>query len=243
MASPTRRRLAPAERMPQILDAALEEFVERGYAGASMAGTASRAGITKGLIYHYFPSKAELFKAVVRSCIQPVFHEAERFLAEFNGPRADLLRGLIEMAYGNAAQSRQQRVLFKLILAEADRFPELAKFYRTEVLSRALKLASAVVRSGVDAGEFRPPDGEEEGFAAVLVAPALMASIWQMILGEERAPALGPMREAHLYLALRALMRPGPGDHERSPAPPGPTPSPDTGTAARPRTPRSGRAR
>ncbi|MBD0274100.1 MAG: TetR family transcriptional regulator, partial [Acetobacteraceae bacterium] len=48
-ASPARRRLAPAERTPQILAAALEEFAERGYAGASMAAVAARAGVTKGL--------------------------------------------------------------------------------------------------------------------------------------------------------------------------------------------------
>jgi len=81
-AGPARRRLAPAERTPQILAAALEEFAERGYAGASMAATAARAGVTKGLIYHYFPGKAELFKAVIRSCVQPVFSEAERLIAE-----------------------------------------------------------------------------------------------------------------------------------------------------------------
>src|SRR5215210_2814045 len=98
-AGAARRRLAPAGRTPQILAAALEEFAERGYAGASMAAAAARAGVTKGLIYHYFPGKADLFKAVVRSCIQPIFTEAERLIAAFQGPRADLLRGLLELAY------------------------------------------------------------------------------------------------------------------------------------------------
>ena len=155
-----RRRLAPAERTPQILAAALEEFAERGYAGASMAAAAARAGVTKGLIYHYFPGKADLFKAVVGSCVQPVFNEAERLIAAFEGPKAELLRGLIELAYDRVATERRERILFKLILAEADRFPELAAFYNTEVLSRARALVGGVLRAGAACGEFRPEAGE-----------------------------------------------------------------------------------
>src|SRR3712207_2392594 len=193
--------------MPQILAAALEEFAERGYAGASMASAAARAGVAKGLIYHYFPGKADLFKAVVRSCIQPVFSEAERLIAAFQGPRAELLRGLIELAYSRVANERRERILFKLILAEADRFPELAAFYHAEVFSRALALVGSVLRTGVACGEVRPEAAGAAGLAPVLVAPAIMASIWQMMLGEERAPDLAAMREAHVDLVLGGLLR------------------------------------
>lgn len=206
-AGSARRRLAPAERTPQILAAALEEFAERGYAGASMAAVAARAGVTKGLIYHYFPGKAELFKAVVRSCIQPVFDEAERLIAAFQGSKADLLRRLMGFAYARVAAERRERILFKLILSEADRFPELAAFYNAEVLSRALALVGGVLHAGAAAGEFRPEAAEGAGLAPVLMAPAIMASIWQMMLGEERAPDLVAMREAHVDLVLRGLLR------------------------------------
>jgi AcrR family transcriptional regulator len=204
---PARRRLTPTERTPQILAAALEEFAERGYAGASMAAAAARAGVTKGLIYHYFPGKADLFKAVVRSCIQPVFDETERLITEFPGPKAELLRRLIGFAYARVAAERRERILFKLILAEADRFPELAAFYNAEVLSRALALVGGVLRDGAASGEFRPEAAENAGLAPVLMAPAIMASIWEMMLGEERAPDLAAMREAHVDLVLRALVR------------------------------------
>ncbi len=206
--SAARRRLAPAERTPQLLAAALEEFAERGYAGASMAATAARAGVAKGLIYHYFPGKADLFKAVVRSCVQPVFSEAERLIAAFRGPRAELLRGLIDLAYSRVAAERRERILFKLILAEAERFPELAAFYNAEVLSPALALVGSVLRAGVASGEFRPEAADGAGLAPVLMAPAIMASIWQMMLGEERAPDLAAMRRAHVDLVLRGLLHP-----------------------------------
>ncbi len=207
---PVRRRLAPAERTPQILAAALEEFAERGYAGASMAAAAARAGVTKGLIYHYFPGKADLFKAVVRSFLQPVFSEAERLIAGFPGTKAELLRALVELAYDRVAAERRERTLFKLILAEADRFPELAAFYNAEVLSRALALVGGVLRAGAASGEFRPEAARAAGLAPVLIAPAIMASIWQMMLGDERAPDLAAMRAAHVELVLRGLARAAP---------------------------------
>ncbi len=207
-----RRRLGAAERMPQILDAALAEFAERGYGGASMAGAAARAGIAKGLIYHYFPGKSELFKAVVRSFVQPAFAEAERLLAGFPGSRAELLRQMIGRGHGHLAAARREILLFRLLLAEAHRFPELAAFYRDEVLAREIALVRAVLRAGVASGEFRPEAAEDPGMAAVLMAPIGMAAVWRMMLGEDLpAEAVGAelaaMREAHLALALRGLLR------------------------------------
>jgi AcrR family transcriptional regulator len=202
-----RRRLSPEERLPQILAAALDEFAEQGYGGAGHAGAAARAGVVKGLIYHYFPGKAELFTAVVRSCIQPVFAEAEALVAAHAGSKEALLRQLIELAYARVAAEEREAVLFKLLLAEAGRFPELGAFYRAEVLSRGFGLIEAVVRAGVASGEFRPEAAEEPGLAAVLLAPIAMASVWRGMLGAEGAPSPEAMCRAQLSLALNGLRR------------------------------------
>ncbi|MCR0985149.1 TetR/AcrR family transcriptional regulator [Roseomonas populi] len=193
------------------MEAALEEFAERGYGGASMAGAAARAGVAKGLIYYYFPGKAELFTAVVRSCIQPVFTEAEKLVAAHDGPYADLLQRLIRLAYQRVGEDSRDSVLFKLLLAEADRFPELGDFYRLEVLSRGLDLITSVVSAGAAAGEFRADAAEDGGLAAVLMAPVAMASVWRGMLGPERAPSLEAMCAAQTRLILSGLARPGPG--------------------------------
>jgi len=187
-----------------IIEAALEEFAEKGYAGASMAATAARAGIAKGLIYHYFPGKAELFRAVIRSCVQTAFAEAEGLIAGYEGPRTVLISVLIDQAYARISRERRERILFKLLLVEAERFPELAELYRTEVLARAIRLIGAILRSGVAAGEFRP-GAADPGLPEVLLAPAVMAAIWQMMLGEADAPSLEAMRRAHAALVLRGL--------------------------------------
>jgi AcrR family transcriptional regulator len=66
--SGARRRaehLGPERRRPLVLDAALALFVERGYAGASMDAIAQAAGVTKPVVYECYPSKEELFKALL----------------------------------------------------------------------------------------------------------------------------------------------------------------------------------
>jgi AcrR family transcriptional regulator len=204
-AASLRQRLTPEARLPQLLEAAVDEFAEHGYAGASMAGVATRAGVGKGLLYHYFPGgKADLFKAAVRNCIQPVFEEAERLVAGFPGPRREMLRALIAIGYDRMADRKEQG-LFRLIFAEAARFPELAEFYAEEVLARATSLLESVLRSGVESGEFRADTAARECIAQVIMAPMIMGAIWRMMMGEGRAPDLTAMREAHTRLILQGL--------------------------------------
>jgi len=200
-----RQRLPAAARTPQILDAALEEFAERGYAGARMAAVAARAGIAKGLIYHYFPSKAALFLATIRARTEPAFQAAERRVQGGGGSPRAMLAELIGSAYRRLEEGRRERALFRLILAEGDRFPELAAFYRDEVLARATALVRSLLRAGAEAGEFRPEVGRMEGLAEVVLAPAVAASVWRMILGPHDSPDLAAAQAAHLSLLLAGL--------------------------------------
>lgn len=212
-AAPAPRRRLPAEaRTPQILDAALEEFAERGYAGARMAAVAARAGIAKGLIYHYFPSKGALFLATIRAATQSAFEAAERRVFVTGGPVRSVLSDLIAVAYARLRDGGRERALFRLVIAEADRFPELARFYREEILDRATGLVRAMLRDGVASGEFRPEVAEMPCLAEVVMAPAIAASVWRMILGEGGAPELAASQAAHLDLLLAGLaapLRPG----------------------------------
>lgn len=200
-----RQRLTPEARLPQLLEAAVGEFAEHGYAGASMAGVADRAGVGKGLLYHYFAGgKADLFKAAVRNCIQPMFEEAERLAASAQGPWREVMRALIAIGYDRMA-ARKERALFRLIIAEAERFPELAEFYAEEVLARATSLLESVLKAGVESGEFRADAAGRACMAQVIMAPAIMGSVWRMVMGDGKAPDHAAMREAHTLLVLRGL--------------------------------------
>jgi AcrR family transcriptional regulator len=166
-----RKEARPAE----ILTAALASFAERGFAATRLEDVAARAGVTKGTLYLYFRSKEELFKAVVRQSLVPSIARGEAIVAQSDEPSIALIeRLLLEWAkLGTTPLS----AIPKLILTEAGNFPELARFYHQEVVQRSMALFQAVLRRGVERGEFRPLDGEL--VTRCLVAPLLLAMLWR----------------------------------------------------------------
>ena len=81
---PRQRRSRRKEARPgELLDAALALFVEKGFAATRVEEVAARAGVSKGTLFIYFPSKEELFKAVVRENISGRFTEWGEELATY----------------------------------------------------------------------------------------------------------------------------------------------------------------
>ncbi|MCW8084217.1 TetR/AcrR family transcriptional regulator [Sabulicella glaciei] len=188
-----------------MLDAAFEEFAAHGYAGAKMTAVAQRAGVAKGLVYHYYPSKEALFRAVMQACLEPVFAEAEREATDEDVPATVMLERLLDLAYAEREGQERQCILFRLIVAEGQRFPELSAWYEEAVFRRAVAIARAVLRHGARRGEFDAALAEQEGMAEVLLAPAIMNEVWRMMLGEGRAPSRAGMHAAQAALLARAL--------------------------------------
>lgn len=197
--APQRWRRRKEARPAEILAAALDEFAECGYAAARLDRVAARAGVTKGTLYLYFPSKAELFKAVVRGALVPNIAEAERMVAQFPGRSADLLRTVFTLIVKRVVDTPLSAIP-KLILAEAGNFPELAHFYRTEVIERAFALLGAVLARGVAAGEFRKLDGAH--MTRCIVAPILLTALWRHSFGRFEDTADDPAALVATYLDL-----------------------------------------
>ena len=137
---------------------------------------ARRAGVSKGTLYLYYTNKEELFKAVVRESILPFLGKAELSVAEFEGHSADLLRDVVMNWSRQIGQSKASG-LGKLMLAEAVNFPELAKFYRDEVMSRTVQMISSILERGVSRGDFR--DFDIPQMTQVLIAPMMMLNVWR----------------------------------------------------------------
>ena len=154
---PRWRRL-PEERPRQIIDAALEVFGERGLGAARLEDIAKRAGLSKGTIYLYFPNKEELFREVVRSVIVARLERAEHEVGERSAVTAtEQLREYMR-EWWTFLLSPTYATLYRLIIAELPRFPDLAEFYAREVVRRAHALVSGIVTRGIERGEFRPID-------------------------------------------------------------------------------------
>ncbi len=154
--SPRWRRRKDA-RPEEIVAAALDVFVERGFAATKLADVARRAGVTKGTIYLYFENKEALFKAVVRETIVPVIAKGEALVQAFTGSARDLFEKLVRDYWRLVGETNLAGVP-KLIIAEAGNFPELARFYYQEVAVRGQRLMASVLERGIKAGEFRRVD-------------------------------------------------------------------------------------
>ena len=163
-------------RPQELLAAALDLFVERGYAGTRLDDVASLAGVSKGTLYLYFENKEELFKAVVRENIVTALVDAEDLIASFEGHSSALLRTLVMNWWNRIGQTKLSGIS-KLMMAESGNFPDVARFYHEEVVSRGEALLVSIVERGIDRGEFREVDASQAKL--VIIAPVLMLMLWK----------------------------------------------------------------
>ncbi|HLZ45628.1 MAG TPA: TetR/AcrR family transcriptional regulator [Gemmatimonadales bacterium] len=152
--SPRWRRRKDA-RPDEILAAALEVFSDGGFAATKLEDVARRAGVTKGTIYLYFESKEALFKALIRESIVPVIAQGEALAQSFTGSARELFEQLVREYWRLVGETALVNIP-KLIMAEARNFPQLARFYYEEVVTRGHRLMAGVLQRGISAGEFRP---------------------------------------------------------------------------------------
>lgn len=215
-----RKSARPAE----LTAAALELFVERGYAATRLEDVARRAGVSKATLYLYFDGKDALFKSVVREGIVSALECGERMAAEHTGSARVLLEELL-LGWWQLIGSRQIGGIPKLMLSECGNFPELGRFYFDEVICRGHRLIAAALRRGMDDGEFRIMDVEL--VARLIWAPQVLLGLWQHSFDQYDAAPADPQRyiHQHLDLLLRGLLqhadvppavRAGPPRHERN---------------------------
>jgi AcrR family transcriptional regulator len=163
-------------RPQELLAAALDLFVERGYAAARLDDVAARAGVSKGTLYLYFTNKEELFKAVVRENVVPVIGEAEGIIDAYEGPSAQLFSEIL-LGWWERMGNTKLSGIPKLIMAESSNFPEVAQFYHDEVIARASAMIVRMLERGIARGEFRPVDVSQA--VSVVFSPMLMLMMWK----------------------------------------------------------------
>lgn len=202
-------------RPAELAFAALELFVEKGFAATRLEDVAARAGVSKGTLYLYFDSKEALFKSVVRESIVPAMVEAEGMLAQHTGPAEEALESLF-WEWWHRILSTPLGGIPKLMLAEARNFPEIADFYHREVIQRGTAMIRGVIERGVMRGEFRPVD--PEFVAHVVIAPMVMLAVSRHSVdfcGRENRDPLQFVR-THLELMTAGLRHYGErGDRDR----------------------------
>jgi AcrR family transcriptional regulator len=194
-------------RPQELLDAALALFVEKGFAATRTDEVAQHAGVSKGTLYLYYPSKEELFKAVVRHNLSALIAEGEELAGTFEGSSSELLSTLMRIWWQRVGNTNAAGI-HKIVLSEVRNFPELAQFYTDEVMVPADRLFSGCVQRGINSGEFRPMPVHEVAHA--LIAPLIFMAVHRHSFG--CCPVHGgldvdpgAMLDTHLDLVLRGL--------------------------------------
>ncbi len=192
-----------ARRPVQILDAAFEEFVERGYVATRVEDIATRIGVTKGTIYVYFETKEQLFEAMIRHISTPL----EDLLIsgnELKGTAMERLRKNIELIYDLIINDRKLRELMRFVIAEGSRFPHIVDRHHDIFIDPLERQMQSLIDDGVKLGEFRAAPA---AFADAVVAPAIAFLFFKLLFDERRTLDKASYLEAHIDLVLQGLLQ------------------------------------
>jgi AcrR family transcriptional regulator len=173
--APKRERRKEA-RPGELLEAALDLFVEKGFAATRSEEVAARAGVSKGTLFLYFPSKEELLKAVISENLSGRFEQWNAQFEAFEGSTPDMLRFCVRIWWESVGSTKVAGIT-KLMLSEGKNFPELAAFYRQEFVEPAHELLRRILRRGIERGEFAPVDVNLAIYT--VLAPMLFLMLWQ----------------------------------------------------------------
>lgn len=190
------------DREAAIVDAGLDLFLEKGFAATKVDEVARRAGVAKGTVYLYFPSKDDLFHAVVRRSVEPLIDVVEDLAHDPDAPAAEVLKRVFKALYAEVVATDRREVL-RLIIAEGGRFPKLAAYYHTAVVRRGGAALRQLMADAVARGEFR--DGPATQRPEVLMGPALLALVWTLVFQEIDPLDLDEVLAAHIDLVLNGV--------------------------------------
>lgn len=171
-----KRERRKQDRPGELIEAALDLFVEKGFAATRVEEVAARAGVSKGTLFLYFHSKEELFKAVVRENLVTTVTQGAEEIAQFKGSCSELLEWMM-LQWWHRYGATKASGISKLVMSEASNFPELALFFRNEVIEPAHALVRGVLQAGIKSGEFRPMNIELVLHS--VMAPLLFLVMWK----------------------------------------------------------------
>ena len=201
MAAPRFQR-RKEDRPAEITEAALAAFAEKGYAATRVDEVAKRAGVSKGLLYLYFKTKEDLFKAVIRSFLSPRIDALISNIEETELSAEEFLRGPF-LAFARSLPKSPAKILVKLMIAEGPKHPDLIAWYWDNVVSRALAALRSLIDRGVDNGEFRESALNE--FPQLLVTPVLFSVVWLNIFQPHSSLDTDRFIEAHVEMVLDSI--------------------------------------
>jgi AcrR family transcriptional regulator len=200
MAEPRYQR-RKEDRPQEITEAAFRVFAEKGYASARVDDVATRAGISKGLLYLYFKTKEELFKAVIKSVVIRRVDALLLAVDETELSSAEFIRGPL-LEFMKRVPGSPIAIVIRLLISEGQRHPDLVDYYWDNVVSKGLAAISGFVERGVQRGEFR--ETAVTNLPQLILAPMMLSTIWR-ILFAKRTLDTDKLMETHVDMILAYL--------------------------------------
>ncbi|MBT8096560.1 MAG: TetR/AcrR family transcriptional regulator [Woeseia sp.] len=200
----TRYRRRKQDRPAELTEAAMLEFSSNGYDATPVEAVAKRAGVSKGLLYLYFKTKEDLFKAVVRSFVAPRVDALVTRIDDTDLGVEEFLRGPFLETARELPRSRV-RHLVRLMIAEGPKHPDLTRWYWENVLSKALDALQKLLRRGVQSGEIAPSAIEK--FPQLLLSPVMFSVVWMLIMQPHHKLDTDAFIGAHVDLVLSAIKK------------------------------------
>jgi len=203
---PAPRQRRKDARPLELLEAALTLFVEKGFAATRAEEVAQHAGVSKGTLYLYYPSKEELLKAVIAHYLSARIAATAEEVRQIQGPMAPVLREML-VAWWQQTYASPASGAFKLIISEVRNFPDIAEFYVREVIEPGNQLVATILQRGIASGEFRAVDVESAVHSLLL--PMVMLCAHKHGLGACTPHAIDAMKfiADHVELVLSGLLQ------------------------------------
>ncbi len=199
------RRLTRAEqkarRPTQILEAAFEEFVANGFVATRVEDIADRIDVTKGTIYVYFPTKEDLFLAVIDYITRPLQNLLQSS-RQLTGTCSERIQSMIVLFYDHVSDDRYTRELIRFVIAEGTRFPNLIQKHHDELIGPIFALVQSLLDEGMASGEFRKVSPT---LAPVIAAPVIALMVETLIFGGNQKEDVPAYIRAHLDLVMNGI--------------------------------------
>jgi len=201
---PKRRRRRKEARPAELIEAGLAEFAEKGFAATRMEDIAARADVVKGTIYLYFDSKEALFKEAIRSRIETAVTDVRGIADAYAGDAESLLKLIFRTLYARLVEG-DVRIIIRIMIAEGPRIPEVVEFYHANTITVGKQMLTAVMKRGIETGEFR--DDLPVDQPVVAIGPVIAAAIWRMVFDRIEPLDVEAFAHAHADIILKGMLR------------------------------------
>lgn len=201
---PRWRRRAEA-RPEEILEAALAEFIDRGFDAARMEDIGKSAGLSKAGVYLYFPSKMALLEALIEARVSPLAGQAQTLAQAGKDDPLGALKLLARVAAHRIADPNVFAVP-RLVIGLSGRFPEIADYYRTHVVEKARGALESLIEAAIAKKQIRAVD--KNAVVRAFIGPLFFEAMWTHVLrGESALKDAEKLIEQHFDILLNGLER------------------------------------